>query len=591
MRYYFTRDRLQRGEQIHFFSKPETDSSGSSSICNNLDNLLLLLKNSMAGEGPKAASGDASKSARNLLKTLGLAAPEKLAAKFDALDDGSLRQTVPFKTSAFPPSERRFTDNKTKTSERSLLQLCNALPAGKATDMSSISIVFNGDCIAQPDASITQAVPPRDQCFKKKAAPEAERARVTEVPEVELEASPAKKTRKGKTNPTLESNRKRSKSKKIDFKKSKTEELTLGEETLKPECVKHVESKKFSFDRLKLKCVLEENRKSIGAEGRKTVQRLALHHKSLSSNVMQNPQMRASGNLNFLAERKSRASSREPLPRHPPKNTHGHTSSSNHYQFREFVQSKSKHKRFPLSQRSARLGAHKASTCQFEPWTDSGDTRVNQDLLGDSLKGCPNYLKKLPKGLSVKRSDWTQNPIYVNIFAPQLPSARIYFNSEQEELGQGSRKQLKKMITSGRRQNLIQQIFGAASSAKHAPLKSELGDRAAKRTFSHSREIRLEQARPCTHQRAASQSNLHKIPSEKTISSIAKVPPPEIVMIGKGSSAGSDLMKAKLQKVFGAIRRPGLKNPKADRFQLKFSAANSSETMLRNTFLQNLGKK
>ena len=566
LRFYFTRERLGKGEDIYFFSRVQTDSSDSqTSMCPNTDDILLFLKNSTL---------------RN--STQRPIEPTKIRGLSPVLSQSNETQKRALFTGRLAPIRRtKNCETKVQNSEQSLFLLCNSLPKSPAFESEDISAIFNSEGTGSKrnqifegtfpnDVSIKKESFPIDACFKKKSAIKETGYRYSEYEDSPCKLAPAKTSRAEPGFRTQNSNRKSSRQKLADFKKNKTEDLENCEKTLKSR------SKQTEVEP---KTPAPPEKPSPCLRARKTAGFMPSHRKSLSNQILQAGRMTARSSKDLRSDYCPRTPFKEGLASHRPQVSHCPTRCSSQFQSRELNQVFTKQK--------VPLASHRSSK----------DVRLSADLLFQKSPKIDRLKKPCEsprKTFERQRSETliAQSPIFVNIFAPQMPSARIYFSSGRDKDLLEKPAKMKSNNDPSKRLGLLQQMFKESSLHKLGGIKSTLIERFTQKTGSNSKEPTVKAQKEAVHRRISSQAHLKTTGSHKRLPSYEKALPPETLLLEEPPRfARTESVRAKLQKVFGASNGFKQKPERIEKFQLKYSAASLAEVGARAKFLEKLAKK
>ena len=596
LRFFYLHERLDKGEKIHYFSNNESDSSGSlSSLCSNNENILKKLQSSILGSELFDKFSDNSKLSNNFDSSKhfeyckeNIPSDPDLTSFKDLISKKSQTNNFrPFVASNVLQKMKKTKSQKPLTTENSLAKICCQLPEGKCTDMTSISIIFNSDSLAKsPLASSTTL--PKTRCFKKKSI---DRQNTLSIP-AEYDSKTFAKSQKKKitnafSNRSKESQCRSSNSTRLNLKKTKTEEFNIIEETLQHENGYISAPKKFSIDRLRVFQSSIENKLHEPTENRQRSARPTSHRNSINTNFLQNIRLntRAKESKNANEDQEPRPTSRDLYSR---KRSNGSKKESNLIgnvklkemrEMRESLRLNSKIKQDPIRLKKSSsefdLKAKNRSRSRIE-FRNSRDEGRNTKVMTERNKSKTD-IPKTTFPMLQKSPPLLKNPIYVNIFAPQLPSARIYLNTQNDDSLQKPDYSSRRSSNSRPKVINFQNVFKEEIPTKKTSFrKSVIFTEFQRQNTLNGKTSQVEISNRRGSQRSISRSRQCSLPSERRTISQQKALPPEPVAIfdSKSKNEKSDVVKQKMMKVFGTMNGFAPKTTKTEKFQLRFSTIN-----------------
>lgn len=583
MRFYIIKEKLLKGEDINFFSQAEANSSMSNtSIISNTDNILNSLKLSFLKENSNPNKSNLMISKSPFKKRIGQP-NEYLEEKLP--DNQKFKEYLennpkPKLRSSLLVSNRRM---KSKASEQSIQNIFKQLPDFLTPRRTSFSIIHNET--NEPTFELSDEKKPNLKqssytIFKKDLTKRMIKKKTPHKFEI-LEDQTTEmniKKQKARASLTQESNKKRQTRDKVEMKAFQTEQQIPILRDFPPDFPFPNKFKKFKIEKNKSK-ISQQSQFLIEPQivPRPTISKMPIHKRTKSQQVCDTraTSVRQSFMLPLLGSNffKSGSSSKNltsPIHNKKLKSSRGTSTDPKNI--------KVQHKNLAMTERNTNRELIDASY-HAAPKQISHRHSNSNAFRKDSFK--PVSKEKNRQAVSQKSKMSQTSPIYVNIFAPQLPSARIYFQSENEEQAlKNKRTNINKIFSLGKQQPLLQKLFKEEKPEKLNKIKSTFQPKIFReRRVSVPRRSATETALP-SHRKTRSQSKtlgpkLEMLQSERKLA----LPPEKIHVSNSGAAFKNALFavpKSKVQEermIAEKVKAEKLKQ-RTEKFSLKCSGVN-----------------
>ena len=555
MRFYFAKERVLNGEDIHLLSSPRVDDSSSNgSRCANTDDILCSLKTSLLRSQGNELPVLCDEIRRKQKKILF----EKSQPMNRLKTDFSSKK---IKTKSSPWSSLAMKRTPTENSEQSLLLLCNSLPKETTLNASSLSVILSQNWVDKTECSISDDTISRDVCFKKKVL--MNRNHYREVDHTEHISKPSSFK---KPDNILVHWSPKSRIEHSSSRKHKTEESESCEKTLKQSAVRT--SHKNWPDHLNPISGID-----------KRFPRIPSHRKSLSANLLQTGR----GNLISNKERWSKLGSKTPQKKNPEisRPTHRPTHGSSNLQPRDRV----------LQVEGLRNSAPSQKILKKEKF--SADFHFCREQVKSNLKN-PEIIVRNSLKRQISENKIAQAPIHINVFVPRQSFNPSSFTDHKK---QNLLEKRKEKPASAKKTNNFHQFLKSSVPSKLDNWRSILIEKFSKKVEKIDKK-NITEAAPKrlmkdSHRRVISQFHDNLEDFEDHPGDSAIVPPPEIVRLDEPSRRHRRTKSMKAQ-VHSAYELPGaIKHlpEKLERSQHKFAPLNSLDAVMKKKVLDKLSRK